>query len=42
MTRILSRAPRWGILQNFYRDFDNGRKRGCVEKRKKEMPQKQV
>ena len=38
MTRILSRAPRWDILQNFYRDFDNGRKRGCVEKWKKEMP----
>ena len=39
MTRILSRAPRWDILRNFYRDFDNGRKRGCVEKWKKEMPQ---
>ena len=38
MTRILSRAPRWDILQNFYRDFDNGRKHGCVEKWKKEMP----
>lgn len=38
MTTDLSRAPRWDILQNFYRDFDNGRKRGCVEKWKKEMP----
>lgn len=38
MTRILSRAPRWDILRNFYRDFDNGRKRGSVEKWKKEMP----
>ena len=38
MTRILSRAPRWDILRNFYRDFDNGRRRGCVEKWKKEMP----
>lgn len=38
MTRDLSRAPRWDILRNFYRDFDNGRKRGCVEKWKKEMP----
>ena len=39
MTTDLSRAPRWDILRNFYRDFDNGRKRGCVEKWKKEMPQ---
>lgn len=39
MTRILSRVPRWDILRNFYRDFDNGRKRGCVEQWKKEMPQ---
>ena len=42
MTRILSRAPRWDILQNFYRDFDNGRKRGCVEKWKKEKPQNRL
>lgn len=38
MTTDLSRAPRWDTLRNFYRDFDNGRKRGCVEKWKKEMP----
>ena len=38
MSTDLSRAPRWDILQNFYRDFDNGRKCGCVEKWKKEMP----
>ena len=42
MTRILSRAPRWDILRNFYRDFDNGRKRGCVEKWKKEMPKSRL
>ena len=42
MTRILSRAPRWDILRNFYRDFDNGRKRGCVEKWKKEKPQNRL
>ena len=42
MTRILSRAPRWDILQNFYRGFDNGRKRGCVEKWKKEKPQSRL
>ena len=42
MTRILSRAPRWDILQNFYCDFDNGRKRGCVEKWKKEKPQNRL
>ena len=42
MTRILSRALRWDILQNFYRDFDNGRKRGCVEKWKKEKPQNRL
>ena len=42
MTRILSRVPRWDILRNFYRDFDNGRKRGCVEKWKKEMPQNRL
>ena len=39
MTKDLSRVPRWDILRNFYRDFDNGHKRGCVEKWKKEMPQ---
>ena len=39
MTRDLSCALRWDILWNFYRDFDDGRKRGCVEKWKKEMPQ---
>ena len=38
MARDLSGTPRWNILQNFYRDFDNGRKHGCVEKWKKEMP----
>ena len=38
MAKDLSRAPKWDILRNFYRDFDNGRKRGCVEKWKKEMP----
>lgn len=42
MTRILSRALRWGILRNFYRDFDNGSKRGCVEKWKKEMPKSRL
>lgn len=39
MTRILSRALRWDILEKFYRVFDKGRKRGCVEQWKKEMPQ---
>ena len=39
MISHLSRSPRWDILQNFYLDFDNGRKRDCVEKWKKEMPQ---
>ena len=39
MTRILSRPPRWDILENFYRVFDKGRKRGCVEQWQKEMPQ---
>ena len=38
MTRDLSCALRWDILWYFYRDFDNGCKRGCVEKWKKEMP----
>jgi len=38
MTRILSRPPRWDILEKFYRDFDKGRKRGCVEQWQKEMP----
>ena len=38
MARDLSGTPKWDILRNFYRDFDNGRKRGCVEKWKKEMP----
>ena len=38
MTRILSRPPRWDILENFYRVFDKGRKRGCVEQWQKEMP----
>lgn len=42
MTKDLSRAPRWDILRNFYRDFDNGRKRGCVEKWKKEMPKSRL
>ncbi len=42
MTRILSHAPRWDILRNFYRDFDNGSKRGCVEKWKKEMPKSRL
>jgi hypothetical protein len=42
MTKDLSRVPRWDILRNFYRDFDNGRKRGCVEKWKKEMPKKRL
>ena len=42
MTRILSRAPRWNILENFYRVFDKGRKRGCVEKWKKEMSQSRL
>ena len=39
MTRILSCAPRWDILEKFYRVFDKGRKRGCVEQWQKEMPQ---
>ena len=38
MIRILSRPPRWDILENFYRVFDKGRKRGCVEQWQKEMP----
>ena len=38
MTPDLSGTPKWDILRNFYRDFDNGRKRGCVEIWKKEMP----
>jgi len=38
MTRILSRPPRWDILEKFYRVFDKGRKRGCVEQWQKEMP----
>ena len=38
MARDLSGTPKWDILRNFYRDFDNGRKHGCVEKWKKEMP----
>ena len=38
MARDLSGTPKWDILRNFYRDFDNGRKRGCVEKWKKKMP----
>ena len=38
MTRILSCAPRWDILEKFYRVFDKGRKRGCVEQWQKEMP----
>ena len=38
MTRILSRPPRWDILEKFYRVFDKGRKRGCVERWQKEMP----
>ena len=42
MTKDLSRVPRWDILRNFYRDFDNGRKRGCVEKWKKEMPKNRL
>lgn len=42
MSTDLSRAPRWDILRNFYRDFDNGRKRGCVEKWKKEKPQNRL
>lgn len=42
MSRILSHAPRWDILRNFYRDFDNGSKRGCVEKWKKEMPKSRL
>lgn len=42
MISHLSRSPRWDILQNFYRDFDNDRKRDCVEKWKKEMPQSRL
>ena len=42
MTRILSRALRWDILEKFYRVFDKGRKRGCVEKWKKEMPKSRL
>lgn len=42
MSRILLHAPRWDILRNFYRDFDNGSKRGCVEKWKKEMPKSRL
>ena len=38
MTRILSRPPRWHILENFSRVFDKCRKRGCVEQWQKEMP----
>lgn len=38
MTRILSRPLRWDILEKFYRVFDKGRKRGCVEQWQKEMP----
>ena len=38
MTRILSRPPRWDILEKFYRVVDKGRKRGCVEQWQKEMP----
>ncbi len=38
MARDISGTPKWDILRNFYRDFDNGRKHGCVEKWKKEMP----
>lgn len=42
MTRILSRALRWDILKKFYRVFDKGRKRGCVEQWKKEMPKSRL
>lgn len=42
MTRILSRVPRWDILEKFYRVFDKGRKRGCVEQWKKEMPKSRL
>lgn len=42
MSRILSHAPRWDILRNFYRDFDNGSKRGCVEQWHKEMPKSRL
>ena len=42
MARDLSGTPKWDILRNFYRDFDNGRKRGCVEKWKKEKPQSRL
>lgn len=42
MTRILSRALRWDILEKFYRVFDKGRKRGCVEQWKKEMPKSRL
>lgn len=42
MTRFLSRALRWDILEKFYRVFDKGRKRGCVEQWKKEMPKSRL
>ena len=42
MTRILSCAPRWDILEKFYRVFDKGRKRGCVEQWQKEMPKSRL
>ncbi len=42
MTRVLSRAPRWDILEKFYRIFDKGRKRGCVEQWQKEMPKSRL
>ena len=38
MIRFLSRPPRWDILEKFYRVFDKGRKRSCVEQWQKEMP----
>jgi hypothetical protein len=42
MTRILSCAPRWDILEKFYRVFDKGRKRGYVEQWQKEMPKSRL
>jgi hypothetical protein len=38
MTKILSCAPQWDILEKFYTVFDKGRKCGYVEQWHKEMP----
>ena len=42
MTKILSCAPQWDILEKFYSVFDKGRKCGCVEQWHKEMPKSRL